>query len=122
MRFFRAKTEEEFMTVAQTNPAINEAWGLVKVLSGDERARAMAEAREKAQMDLDSFIGGARQEGLLEGLEKGREEGLEKGREEGIAVVARNLLQDKTPLEVVSRVTGLPLEEVNRLAGEVSRR
>ena len=32
------------MQVAQTNSAINEAWGVIKVLSGDERARALAEA------------------------------------------------------------------------------
>ena len=92
------------MTVAQTNPAINEAWGVIKVLSGDERARALAEAREKARMDLDSWLGDARYE----------------GRQEGIFDVARNLLNEKTPVDVISRVTGLPLEEVKRLAADRS--
>ncbi|MDR3176901.1 MAG: Rpn family recombination-promoting nuclease/putative transposase, partial [Desulfovibrio sp.] len=72
MRFFNATTEEDFMDVAQTNPAINEAWGVIKVLSGDERNRVLAEAREKARMDLDSFLGDARYEGRQEGLQEGR--------------------------------------------------
>ena len=63
------------MTVAQTNPAINEAWGVIKVLSGDERARALAEAREKARMDLDSWLGDARYEGMQEGMQQGMQQG-----------------------------------------------
>ncbi|GHU06103.1 hypothetical protein FACS1894158_11490 [Betaproteobacteria bacterium] len=43
MRFFSATTEEDFMQAAQNNPAIAKAWGVIKVLSGDERARALAE-------------------------------------------------------------------------------
>ncbi|GHU20885.1 hypothetical protein FACS189475_10090 [Betaproteobacteria bacterium] len=31
------------MQAAQNNPAIAKAWGVIKVLSGDERARALAE-------------------------------------------------------------------------------
>jgi predicted transposase/invertase (TIGR01784 family) len=85
MRFFSATTEEDFMQLAQTNPAINEAWGVIKVLSGDERSRALAEAKEKARMDLDSFLGDARYEG--------RQEGLQEGRQEEKLEVARNLLR-----------------------------
>jgi len=112
LRFFRATTEEDFMTVAQTNPAIDEAWGVIKVLSGDERARALAEAREKARMDLDSWLGDARYDGRQEGLQEGRQE----GRQEGIFEVARNLLRKKMPHDDVVDATGLSLEEVKRLA------
>jgi predicted transposase YdaD len=42
------------------------------------------EARLKAQRDEYSRIRGAREEGLEEGLDKGRKEGLEEGREEGL--------------------------------------
>jgi len=104
LRFLSAKTEEEFMAVAQTNPAINEAWGVVKYLSGDEQARAMAEAREKAQMDLDSWLGDARHE----------------GRQEGIHAVAKNLLRKKMSYEDVTDATGLSLEEVKKLAADLS--
>ena len=109
MRFLSAKTKEDFMSIAQTNPAINEAWGLIKYLSGNERERALAEAVEKSRMDLDSYIADARYEGLQEGRE---EEKLE---------IARNLLQEKMPMEAVSRATRLSLEETKQLAAELSQ-
>jgi predicted transposase/invertase (TIGR01784 family) len=109
MRFFRAKTEEDYMTVAQTSPAINEAWGMIKVLSGNERDRVIAELREKAQMDLDSWIGDAEHRGQQEGLQKGKLE------------VARNLLHEKMPVDGISRVTGLSVEEIERLATDRSQ-
>ena len=99
------------MTVAQTNPAIDAAWGVIKVLSGDERARALAEAREKARMDLDSWLGDARYEG--------RQEGLQEGRQEGIFEVARNLLRKKMSHDDIVDATGLSLEEVKRLAADL---
>jgi hypothetical protein len=88
--------EEDFMSVAETSPAIKEAWGVIKVLSGDEQARAEAEAREKALMDFTSMINEAKRKSIIE--------------------VARNFLLEKTPLEVVAKATGLTLEEVKRLA------
>ena len=127
LRFFSAKTEEDFMTVAQTNPAINEAWGRIKVLSGDERARALAEAREKARLDLDSYLGDARYEGRQEGLQEGRQEGRleglqegrQEGRQEGIYGVVENALREKMPVETIARLTGLSLDEINRIAADL---
>jgi predicted transposase/invertase (TIGR01784 family) len=117
LRFFSAKTTEDFMAVAQTNPAINEAWGRIKVLSGDERARALADAREKARMDMDSWLGDARYEGRQEGLQEGRQE----GRQEGIYSVAENALRENMPVETVARLTGLSIEETNRIAADLAR-
>jgi len=96
------------MSVSQTNPAINEAWGVIKYLSGDEQARAKAEAREKARMDLDSWLGDARHEG--------RQEGLQEGRQEEKLVIARNLLRQNMPHEAVAEATGLSLDAIQRLA------
>ena len=112
MQFFRAKTEEDFMAAALTSPAINEAWGVIKVLSGDEQERAKAAAREKAQMDLDSMLGDARYEA--------RQEGRQEGLMEGLITVARNLLRTGKPCEEVVDVTGLSFEKVKLLAAELS--
>jgi predicted transposase/invertase (TIGR01784 family) len=117
LRFFSAKTEEDFMTVAQTSPAIKEAWGRIKVLSGDERARALADAREKARMDLDSWLGDAR----YEGLQAGRQEGLQAGRQEEKREIARKLLREQMPVETVAGLTGLSLEDIHRLAAGIER-
>ncbi len=104
LRFFNATTEEDFMNIAQTNPAINEAWGHIRVLSGDEQARALAEAREKHRMDLDAYLDDARYE----------------GRQEEKFDVARNALREKLPVATVAKLTGLSLDEIERLAADLS--
>jgi predicted transposase/invertase (TIGR01784 family) len=108
LRFFAAREEEAFTMLAQTNPAMAEAWGVIKRLSADESARMIAESREKALMDFNSAMGSARRKGL--------QEGEQKGRLEGRLEVARNLLREKLPVEVVAKGTGLSLEEVKQLA------
>ncbi|MDR2892251.1 MAG: hypothetical protein LBV80_04085 [Deltaproteobacteria bacterium] len=88
------------MNVARTSPAINEAWGVIKVLSGDEQARALAEAREKHLMDMASYMDDARYE----------------GRQKEKLDIAQKLLLKKMPHEDVADATGLSLENVKSLA------
>jgi predicted transposase/invertase (TIGR01784 family) len=111
LRFFSAKKKEEFEMLAQSNPAIAEAWSVVKRLSADESARMIAESREKAMRDYTSMQAEAHRKGLQKGLQEGRQE-------EKLAV-ARNLLQEKMPFETISKATGLSLDEVQRLAAEL---
>ena len=54
-----------------------------------------------------------RAEGLKEGLEKGREEGMEKGRTE----LLKNLLESGLPIEEISRLTKIDIQEIARLTG-----
>jgi predicted transposase/invertase (TIGR01784 family) len=93
---------------------------VIKVLSGDERARALAEAREKARMDLDSWLGDARYEGRQEGLQEGEQKGRQEGRQEEKFEVAKNLLRMKMPVDDIVKATGLPLDEVKRLAAKLT--
>jgi predicted transposase/invertase (TIGR01784 family) len=76
-----------------------------------------------AVVDERSLLSGSREEGLEEGLVKGREEGraegleegLAKGREEGRIEVAVNALKKGMSPEDVSEFTGLHLDEIHRL-------
>jgi predicted transposase/invertase (TIGR01784 family) len=108
LRFFAATTEEDFMALSQTSPAIAEAWGVIKHLSADESARMIAESREKARMDMEAY------------RETGRREGLREGEQKGKLEVARNLLQEKLPVELVVKSTGLSLEKVKQLASSLT--
>ncbi|MDR1242740.1 MAG: Rpn family recombination-promoting nuclease/putative transposase [Deltaproteobacteria bacterium] len=129
MRFFRAREKEDFEMLAQTNPAIAEAWGVIKHLSADESIRMLAEAREKAHRDMVSAEASAHnkglqeglQEGLQKGLQKGLQEGLQKGRQEERIEVARNALREKLPVETVVKLTGLSLNEVEGLASDLQK-
>jgi predicted transposase/invertase (TIGR01784 family) len=68
----------------------------------------IAESREKALMDINSWVSGARREG--------RQEGLQEGRQEEKKEVAKNLLRKKLSFDDIADATGLSLEEVKRLA------
>ena len=73
-----------------------------------------------SERDYKNILETAREDGLLEGLEKGlekgREEGLMKGLEEGKVLervsIARTLLANGVSLEIVSKSTGISLEQL----------
>ena len=69
-----------------------------------------AEKTKYAEGEADGMA-----KGLAEGLEKRRAEGLEKGRTEGITKVAINMLGKGMPTELVAEMTGLPIDEVQRI-------
>ena len=105
LRFFAAQTEDEFMSLAQTSPAMEEAWGVIKELSADERERLLAEDREKTRRDKAAYY----ETGLVEGRAEGR-------MEERKNLVANMLAQGVSP-EQISSFTGLTLGNVKALAG-----
>jgi len=57
------------------------------------------------------------EEGREEGLEQGLEQGREEGREERDFAIARNLLAKGLTPEFVHEITGLSLEEIEKLQG-----
>jgi predicted transposase/invertase (TIGR01784 family) len=104
LRFFAAETAEEFIMIAQTRPAIAEAWGVVQYLSGDEETRRLAEYEEMARRD-----------------EADRQKGAYKqGRQEEKLEVARNALRKNMDHSMIADLTGLSLEEVKRLASDLT--
>ncbi|GHS99689.1 hypothetical protein AGMMS50276_23820 [Synergistales bacterium] len=48
-------------------------------------------------------------------LARGREEGMEKGLEEGKLEVARNLLANSIPTDIIVKSTGLPLNQIQSM-------
>jgi predicted transposase/invertase (TIGR01784 family) len=135
--FFKSRTEDEFMEVAERNPNFKVPFEEIKKLSGDSEARALAYSREKARIDMEDAmheglekgreegLAKGREEGLEEGLEKGREEGLEKGLEKGREEIknsiAKNLLLKNLSHDVISSATGLSAEAVKKIASEISK-
>lgn len=91
LKFIDAETEDELTMVAEKSPQVKKAVGRLMELSADERARMLYEAREKEQRD-----------------NRAREKGAVK-------VVAKNMLEDKEPIEKIIKYTGLLREEVELL-------
>jgi predicted transposase/invertase (TIGR01784 family) len=73
----------------------------------------------KAYRDIVNAVNTARKEGHEEGHEKGLKEGLEKGlekgREEEKMEIVRKMKSDGLPDDVISKYTGLPIGEIERI-------
>ena len=86
---------------------------------------AREEAKEEGKVEgIKEGTEKGREEGIREGREKGKEEGIkegkEKGREEGrrkgLEVFVQYLLSENKSYEDVMKMTGLELEEIERIA------
>lgn len=102
-RFINAERKEEFDMLAGKNPYIDSAYQQLQVISQDKQKRLEYEAREKAVRDYN--------QGMFEAKEKGREEGKQ---EESIRV-AKDMLLESFDIKITSKISGLPLPEVEKL-------
>lgn len=99
-KFFTSKNEEEFYLVAEKNPEIRKAVGVLKVLSEDEQNRMWAKREEKLRRDRVAEI------------KFGHSRGLEEGIEQASVEIAKKFLKLNIPVELVSEGTGLPIETI----------
>ena len=72
--------------------------------NADERAKRIAREEGLAEGFAGGFAGGR---------EQGREEGKEEGREETKAEIAKGLVQNGVPMEIITKVTGLTAEDLD---------
>ena len=56
------------------------------------------------------------QKGMQQGIQKGMQQGMKKGMQQEKVSIARSMLIDRTPLEQVSKWTGLSNEELKLLS------
>ena len=56
-----------------------------------------------------------RQIGLEEGIQIGQKRGIQIGREEGMLDAARGMKTKGYPLEDIAQITGLSMEEIQKL-------
>jgi predicted transposase/invertase (TIGR01784 family) len=49
-----------------------------------------------------------------EGFEQGIEKGIEQGMEKGILLIAKNMLAENISLDMVAKLTGIPIEQLKR--------
>ena len=56
-----------------------------------------------------------RQEGILQGMQQGKEEGILLGKHEALEMVAINLLRHNEPITKIVELTGLSISEIEKL-------
>ena len=107
MLFLLGPAPETMEELVMGFPAIQKALTTLEFLSQDREARELYEARQKALHDWVSNIEGA------------REEGREEGERRKTFEVAQRMLTEGMAVDIIARVAGLTLEEVNQLIKEV---
>ena len=95
MKLIKSDDREALDVIAEKNPQISKAVGILKELSADERTRMLYEEREKARRDIASMVGGAKREAFFD--------------------VARKMLEKEIPLDTIIEITGLTHAEVKSL-------
>jgi predicted transposase/invertase (TIGR01784 family) len=131
MKFIKSDDKEVLDMIAERNPRMKKAVGVLMELSADERTRMLYEEREIARRDIASMMEGAKREGHAEGHAKGHAEGRAKGHAEGHAkgraeghakaleslALALKLLKRNRPIEEIVEDTGLSRGEIEMLMG-----
>lgn len=95
----------------EENKAIKKAIGELEQVSGDEKIGRIAELKEKYIRDEQASLEYAKDEGY----KTGKEEGMKAGRNEGKNEIAKNMLKENLSIELISRLTSLSQEEIEKL-------
>ena len=90
---------------------IEEAMEDLEYLSHSDETRSEYNYRMKELYDMNSLMTDKFREGLKEGIEKGKEEGLIEGKIE----IAKKMLLERIPIDIVAKCSGLSIEEINKI-------
>ena len=83
----------------------------VTIVNDDpEFQKYMSEEEDKKKIQ-NSLLSEAKEEGISQGIEQGYTSGVN----DGIKQTAKNMLNKNMPLEDISDITGLSIEEINEL-------
>lgn len=97
------------------NKDINKAIDELEQVSGNEKLRRIAELKEKYIRDEQASIEYAQDEGYKHGREDGIAEGEAKGEKNKSIEIAKNLLTKQMDIKDIADVTGLSIEEIEKL-------
>ncbi|MBQ8219403.1 MAG: hypothetical protein IJZ79_06595, partial [Bacilli bacterium] len=72
---------------------------------------------------MNSYIQKGFEQGIVHGIEQGIVHGIEQGIEQGIenekTEIVKKMLQENTDINFISKITGLSIEEINKINDEL---
>jgi len=81
--------------------------------------KQVEEIRTMFATKLEKYGEKLKKEAMREGIQKGKQEGVKEGLQEGMhrkaIQTAKALLKENMPVEKISSITGLPVEEIETL-------
>jgi len=129
-KLFKAQTKEELEMLAKESEEMSQATEKLFELSADEQARAYAlsrqisefsqkvyehEMRKAAKAEKEAARVKSRAEGHAQGHAEGYVQGQNEGRESEKIEIAKSMLLDNIPLAIISKHTGISIEELGNL-------
>ena len=115
---FTIKNGKYFQKVPETfgdDAKINNLLKTMEIMKYTDEQRRRYEAEFFAELEKKSELKAAREDGLEQGIQQGIEKGMEKGLEQGKLQMAKELKAAKVEVEIISRASGLTVEEVEAL-------
>ena len=125
MKFFTSKNlkaiEKELM---EANPIMTKVIEEYKRFTSDDKLMRAYDARDAFLLGQKMMLNREREEGIKEGIEKGKlkgiKEGIKKGKLEGIKnekySIAKTLKQMNMDDASISKATGLTIEEIQNIS------
>jgi len=108
MEFIEGKSKGVMEMLANKNDSIKKAYNVLQIISKDENARMVYEAREAELRDQLTRIRSAEEKGKTEGMIEGKIE------------TAKNLLQLGVSTEIIMKATELSEHEIIRIRRETN--
>ena len=103
----------------ENNDKIREAREQLDKIMADEELWDKIRLQESFELDQNTSLANARNEGIAlgraEGEAKGKAEGLAEGEAKQKIETAKNMLKLSIDVEIISKVTGLSIEEIENL-------
>ena len=87
----------------------------VTIVNDDpEFQKYMSEEEDKKKIQ-NSLLSEAKEEGISQGYKSGINDGISKGENKKSIEIAKNMLKKNMSIEDISDITGLSIEEINKL-------
>lgn len=115
LEFLSAKSYEERKIIAKGDEILMDLNAWLEEYKNDESLREFFDAKKWAR--FEGYYNG-HDEGMEQGIEQGIEKGIEQGENNKAIKVAKKTLKETSDLEFISRITDLPLKEIQKLQKE----
>ncbi|MCU7198000.1 Rpn family recombination-promoting nuclease/putative transposase [Turicibacter sanguinis] len=116
--FINQPESELVQELEKVEVEIKEAKAELVRLSGDRKERERYEKRRESRLNEVSALSYAEEKGIQKGIEEGVKQGLEQGAKQRNIEIAKNLTQNGLDNELISKSTGLSIEEVKEIRKE----
>ncbi|MDB8576113.1 Rpn family recombination-promoting nuclease/putative transposase [Turicibacter sanguinis] len=116
--FINQPESELVQELEKVEVEIKEAKAELVRLSGDRKERERYEKRRESRLNEVSALSYAEEKGIQKGIEEGVKQGLEQGAKQRNIEIAKNLIQNGLDNELISKSTGLSIEEVKEIRKE----